>query len=59
MTQIEELLRAGRQRLAAEGARLVHAFLAQLLDARPAVLVATRQLSGGGKEFYLLCIRIF
>ena len=43
--QVEELLRPGRQRLAAEGARFVHPFLAQLLHARLAVLVATRQLS--------------
>ena len=48
-TQVEELLRPGRQRLAAEGARLVHAFLAQLLHARLAVLVAARKLWSDGE----------
>ena len=45
VSQVKELIWPGRQRLAAEGARFVHALLAQLLDARLAVLVAARQLS--------------
>ena len=44
ITQIEQLVRPGRQRLAAEGARPVHTFLPQFLDARLAVLVAARKL---------------
>ena len=46
--QIEELLRPGRQRLAAQGARLGHALLLQLREARLAELVAARQLPRQG-----------
>ena len=55
VTQIEQLVRPGRQRLAAEGTRLVHAFLAQLLHAGLAVLVSTRKLfaaEGGAREVF-------
>ena len=47
--QIEQLVWPRRQRLAAEGARFVHAFLAQLLKTRLAILVAARQLRGAGE----------
>ena len=45
ISQVKELVWPGRQRFATEGARFVHALLAQLLDARLAVLVAARELS--------------
>ena len=44
MTKIVKLLWPGWQRFATERARFVHAFLTQVLDARFAILVATRQL---------------
>ena len=47
ITQIKELVRPGRQRLATEGARPVHTSLAQLLDARLAVLMAAWELFMG------------
>ena len=51
MTKIVKLLWPGWQRFATERARFVHAFLAQLLDAGLAILVATRQLwNVGGIE---------
>ena len=42
--QVEEFLRAGRQRIPAEGTRLGNALLTQLRNARLAVFVTTREL---------------